>query len=1262
MIIATHNCRGLRKLHLSNNNTQQPNHFFTWLRQTQADILALQELQLLTPPDINDQIRYNQFLNVNAAVWTEHCALLLRDPDLSLSNTDTALEGRVIITTVTSASTSFSATFCVMYAPSKKPDRRAFLLRCLTLPFFTHPPQHALLMGDLNFPNYGRRHHAQFQDWLAVHLVDCFTPMHAPPLPTFTHTGNGARTTIDYIFCTLPLHSQVSDPQQTCVPQYSDHDMLALTFTPALSPKIGRGSWRMNTKLLNSSRFLEELTEHLSRASGRRRSENAQQHWDRVKKKIKAFSITASIERKRDRQTIIQELNQRRQQALETLSTASPADKEGVETELVTLESEIQLYIAEEMDAHALRSGTLWREQGEANSGYFFRAIAKRYAKRLVPSLINPATDALTTTNEEKLQVAASFYSNLYTPDPHSAEDTRTLLQALPASATLSDLDREKIAGTIEMNQIKAVISHSPLSRAPGRDGIPFELYQAMLHVPWIMELLLEVMNDALQDGAFPKSWNETVMILLYKKGEASRLANWRPLSLINTDAKLFTKVLTLRLRPCMTSLTGDYQTGFTAGRHIADNGLALISLRDYCKDRSQGLVGIMLDQEKAYDRVHPGYLTAVLEHFQFPRAFVRCINLLFFSTEITLDINGHPSSKFTQSRGLRQGDPLSPLLFNLAFEPLLAYIQSSREIQGIGIPGRDTAVKLSAYADDLLIYLASVDEWHWLSEALHLYGRASNAKVNLTKTVAFPMSPVPNTALKTHLHSLQVQWHDHDNDHALIYLGFPVAFSKQQKKRYWDGLKTKIQGSLSALTTRSLSILGRGTLVNALALARLWHIVWVVRPTPDFITQLRKLIKDFMCPFKPQAGWSVITTPRSEGGLGVIDPLTQVQAFQLKQLTNMVSDQVSWGKEIVLDIMQWKTKSLYRLAPLLAPKECDLSKRMAGYPGIQRLIAAAACLPNKKDLIMNDQLPLSTTIMATPVEWWLPVTGGDRDITVNTRRMEEYFALDQSDPDYDRIISKPIVAKLQDEKAQLVHDLGANKRVLTDRYIRAASPPPKITRGDNISTIIRETDISGDHPEHCELQKATTKQLRSYLAAQELPALNPNSRVKAETGTRQQWQEFWSAKIPHHARTTWWRYKRDWLPCGSLRQHIWRHEPACQMEGCTAQDETKNHYIFQCGAKYRSWQGILQTYTTKLDWPDNDLNALLSFNRPKFDILPEYNISPAQLIACCLLGIARANTACFQENRTLSEDAITTTIQRALDRTIAQNDFLKPQ
>jgi hypothetical protein len=126
--------------------------------------------------------------------------------------------------------------------------------------------------------------------------------------------------------------------------------------------------------------------------------------------------------------------------------------------------------------------------------------------------------------------------------------------------------------------------------------------------------------------------------------------------------------------------------------------------------------VAVLLDQEKAYDRVHSVYIEKILKNFGFPTDMIATTSKLFFGTKVSVSINGWLAPPFTQHRGLRQGDPLSPILFNLAFEPLLRYLLSS-PLTGIQIPrliGKTshwprvpyvpidtTPIKILSYADD---------------------------------------------------------------------------------------------------------------------------------------------------------------------------------------------------------------------------------------------------------------------------------------------------------------------------------------------------------------------------------------------------------------------------------------------------------------------------------------------------------------------------------------------------------------------------------
>ncbi|KAG2195513.1 hypothetical protein INT47_002709 [Mucor saturninus] len=178
-----------------------------------------------------------------------------------------------------------------------------------------------------------------------------------------------------------------------------------------------------------------------------------------------------------------------------------------------------------------------------------------------------------------------------------------------------------------------------------------------------------------------------------------------------NTEAKVFTRILSSRMIITASKLINPYQTGFFRGRFIADNGLLMKLVMEQARISSSSGIGLLLDQEKTYDLVHPDYLRVVLLRFGYPLTVIDCIDLLFFSTDLQINVNGFLSHCIPQRRGIKQGDSISPILFHLAFEPLLRKIQLDSRIMGYRLPSlvpnpSVDPVKLLAYAGNIICLL----------------------------------------------------------------------------------------------------------------------------------------------------------------------------------------------------------------------------------------------------------------------------------------------------------------------------------------------------------------------------------------------------------------------------------------------------------------------------------------------------------------------------------------------------------------------------
>lgn len=181
--------------------------------------------------------------------------------------------------------------------------------------------------------------------------------------------------------------------------------------------------------------------------------------------------------------------------------------------------------------------------------------------------------------------------------------------------------------------------------------------------------------------------------------------SNYRPISLLNQDYKLFTSILAKCLETILLDIIQLDQTGFIKRRQIQDNVRRTVHIINNINKNKLNAVLLGLDAEKAFDSVDWLFLYKLLEKFQFHRDFAKVIQALYYRPTATIQINGGLSNQFELERGCCQGCPLSPLLFALFIEPLSQWIKQNEKIKGIRVSNEEH--KIALFADDIMIYLA---------------------------------------------------------------------------------------------------------------------------------------------------------------------------------------------------------------------------------------------------------------------------------------------------------------------------------------------------------------------------------------------------------------------------------------------------------------------------------------------------------------------------------------------------------------------------
>ncbi|XP_048487060.1 uncharacterized protein LOC105395445 [Plutella xylostella] len=328
------------------------------------------------------------------------------------------------------------------------------------------------------------------------------------------------------------------------------------------------------------------------------------------------------------------------------------------------------------------------------------------------------------------------------------------------------------------IDEVVSAITRLKNNKCPGIDNITAEVWkhcgnevQARIH-----KLILKIWETERQ----PDEWNVGVICPIHKKGSRKRCSNYRGIALLPTVYKILSYILLRRLEPYAEETLGDYQCGFRRNRSTVDQIFLLKQLMEKKWEYAQDIHALFVDFTKAYDSVDREILFKILLVFKMPRKLVSMIKVATGISRMRVKVDGDLTDAFSVVTGLKQGDALSPALFNLVLEYVIQKVLTHDG--GVQLNGQH---KVIGYADDLALLGESEREVQEAAKILEEEAHRVGLRISTEKTEYLHMTrhrgnhEVDSTSKetsKTVVHEDYKYSKSKDNDVAVLVL--PTSMS----------------------------------------------------------------------------------------------------------------------------------------------------------------------------------------------------------------------------------------------------------------------------------------------------------------------------------------------------------------------------------------------------------------------------------------------------------------------------------------------------
>lgn len=555
---------------------------------------------------------------------------------------------------------------------------------------------------------------------------------------TWNHPNGVHRSCIDYVLTKKRWSTAVQDVIVRRGADFgSDHELILANVKIKFKAerKQARGGIRLNTEKLESDSVKKTLQRKIQERFSlisENTSLNQEERWNTGKEALMQTAEEILGKKRPTRQPwmtdqVLNACDKRRDAKRKKNNSPTDENKEEYRVACRKVKRECQRAKERWIEDKCLDCESHFRR---GSSRPLFRTVRELSKAKRMNGIQIKNDQGEAVTDERGISLAwKEYFEKVY---EHHDEEFR--IEDHPQLRSETDGDN---APLIIESEVQKSVNEMSTNKAPGRDGLPVEILKAGGHP--VETWLTKLYNEALQMGNLPRDWTSAEIVPIFKKGDPTDRSNYRPISLLSHSYKVLAKILQKRIESKEETILTEEQAGFRTGRGTADQIFSFSQIIEKTWENDKDVFCLFIDFEKAFDSVWRPAMEATLHVYGFDENIIGLIKNINSQSRATVRRGKIITSEFTTNKGVLQGCPLSPHLFNIFLEYVMRVSLENHSEDGINIGGQ--RINNLRYADDIVIVAETEEQLQSIANSVHTTCTKYKLKINARKTKSMVFS-----------------------------------------------------------------------------------------------------------------------------------------------------------------------------------------------------------------------------------------------------------------------------------------------------------------------------------------------------------------------------------------------------------------------------------------------------------------------------------------------------------------------------------------